>query len=262
MTRTFQKLSIDEFEKYIKGFNFTRQIKEFHVHHTWKPDHETLNKAKSYEAVIYSMYVYHTKTNGWQDIGQHISIDDNGDIWLCRDFNIAPASITGRNSYGFACETIGNFDKGNDVLKGKQLSSLIRCIVAIQNRFNFGNNGVIFHREFSSKTCPGTSIDKLWLLNLIDEYRKPKQLYRIRKSWEDVKSQLAAYENLDTAKSIVDKNAGYKIFDEQGTLVYPERHRAHKYLDSLNKKGYNFVDDDFDKTITLGELYEILDKFM
>ena len=52
---------------------------------------------------------------------------------------------------------------------------------------------------------------------------EPKQLYRIRKSWEDVKSQIGAYESLDTAKSIVDKNIGYNVYDENGELIYPER---------------------------------------
>lgn len=52
---------------------------------------------------------------------------------------------------------------------------------------------------------------------------KPKQLYRIRKSWEDAKSQIGAYHNLDTAKSIVDNNEGYNVYDENGELIYPER---------------------------------------
>jgi len=170
LSRTFKKLSINEFEEYIKNFNFTRTIKEFHVHHTWKPDHITLRKAKSYEAVIYSMYKYHTETNGWSDIGQNITIDDNGDVWLCRDFNTAPASIKGRNSIGFACEMIGNFDKGNDVLNGKQLESVIRAIRVIKDKCGFDNNGIIFHSEFSQKSCPGSSINKDWFVNLVDNY--------------------------------------------------------------------------------------------
>lgn len=169
--RKFKKMTIGEFEEYIRQFKFTRDIKEFHVHHTWKPNHATLRKAKSYEAVIYSMYKYHVETRKWSDIGQNITIDDNGDVWLCRDFNIAPASIKGRNSNGFACELIGDFDKGNDVLNGKQLDSLIRSIRVIAEvcRFKTDNKGVLFHSEYSDKTCPGTSVDKDWLLELINK---------------------------------------------------------------------------------------------
>lgn len=181
MKRRFQRLSISQFEEYVRNYNFTRKITEFHVHHTWKPDHTTLRKAKAYETVIYSMYVYHTKERGWSDIGQNITIDDNGDVWLCRDFNKLPASIKGRNKYGFACELIGNFDKGHDVLNGKQLDSLIRAIKVVQEVCGFRNDGIIFHREYANyKTCPGSSINKDWLLNLVDNY-VPKQDYDLIK---------------------------------------------------------------------------------
>ena len=44
------------------------------------------------------------------------------------------------------------------------------------------------------------------------------ELYRIRKSWADVKSQIGAYRNLENAK----KNCpeGYKVFDANGKVVY------------------------------------------
>jgi N-acetylmuramoyl-L-alanine amidase len=45
-------------------------------------------------------------------------------------------------------------------------------------------------------------------------------LYRVRKSWEDVKSQLGAFKNLDSAKKLADENKGYKVFEESGKVVY------------------------------------------
>lgn len=45
------------------------------------------------------------------------------------------------------------------------------------------------------------------------------QLYRIRKSWADAKSQIGAFKNLDGAKKAC--KAGYKVFDEKGNVVYP-----------------------------------------
>ena len=47
----------------------------------------------------------------------------------------------------------------------------------------------------------------------------PSNLYRVRKTWEDVKSQLGAYSILENAK----KNcpSGYSVFDSKGTKVYP-----------------------------------------
>lgn len=46
------------------------------------------------------------------------------------------------------------------------------------------------------------------------------QIYRIRKSWSDVKSQVGAYRNLASAKTICAKNPGYAVFDEKGNVVY------------------------------------------
>lgn len=46
-------------------------------------------------------------------------------------------------------------------------------------------------------------------------------LYRVRKTWSDVKSQKGAFKNLDNAKRCADKNKGYKVFDGSGKIVYP-----------------------------------------
>lgn len=46
------------------------------------------------------------------------------------------------------------------------------------------------------------------------------QLYRVRKSANDVKSQIGAYSVLKSAKDLADKNAGYKVYDDKGKLVY------------------------------------------
>ena len=43
----------------------------------------------------------------------------------------------------------------------------------------------------------------------------------MRKSWEDAKSQIGAYAILDNAKKVADQNKGYKVFDENGKVVYP-----------------------------------------
>ena len=48
----------------------------------------------------------------------------------------------------------------------------------------------------------------------------PTQMYRVRKSWEDVKGQIAAYEDLNNAKERADISVGYKVFDKDGNIVY------------------------------------------
>ena len=45
-----------------------------------------------------------------------------------------------------------------------------------------------------------------------------EQMYRVRKSWGDVKSQIGAYRNLDNAKA--ECPAGYTVYDKNGNAVY------------------------------------------
>lgn len=48
-----------------------------------------------------------------------------------------------------------------------------------------------------------------------------KIFYRVRKTWADASSQIGAYTVLAKAKECVDKNPGYKVYDETGKQVYP-----------------------------------------
>ena len=89
------------------------------------------------------------------------------------------------------------------------------------------------HRWFANKSCPGN-----WLYSRLGELatkvttelsgstssddKKPvPQMYRVRKSWSDAKSQIGAYKILDNAKKKADTNSGYKVFDASGNIVYP-----------------------------------------
>ena len=48
-----------------------------------------------------------------------------------------------------------------------------------------------------------------------------KQLYRVRKSWSDAKSQIGAFSSLDNAKKAC--KSGYSVFDGNGNVVYPTK---------------------------------------
>lgn len=90
------------------------------------------------------------------------------------------------------------------------------------------------HRWFANKSCPGD-----WLYARLGDLATKvtaelsrttsgsgstaptTQMYRVRKSWSDAKSQIGAYKVLDNAKKKVDENSGYKVFDVSGNVVYP-----------------------------------------
>lgn len=88
------------------------------------------------------------------------------------------------------------------------------------------------HRWFANKSCPGD-----YLYNLHGQIAKEvnaqlgsgtssmakKTLYRVRKTWKDVKSQKGAFYDLSNAKKCADKNNGYSVFDENGKAVYTSK---------------------------------------
>ena len=48
-------------------------------------------------------------------------------------------------------------------------------------------------------------------------------MYRVRKAWEDAKSQIGAYTNLDNATKACDKaGEGYEVYNANGIAVYPQ----------------------------------------
>lgn len=46
------------------------------------------------------------------------------------------------------------------------------------------------------------------------------KLFRVRKTWKDENGQIGAYKVLANAKALADKNPGYKVFDDDGKIVY------------------------------------------
>lgn len=62
----------------------------------------------------------------------------------------------------------------------------------------------------------GLSMDKFRAR--VRELLAGEQIYRIRKAWDDPKSQIGAYRNLDYAKA--DCKPGYTVFDKDGKAVY------------------------------------------
>lgn len=57
-----------------------------------------------------------------------------------------------------------------------------------------------------------------------------KQLYRVRKSWFDSKSQIGAFSSLENAKKAC--KVGYAVFDSSGKQVYP----AKKSVDEVTRE--------------------------
>lgn len=87
------------------------------------------------------------------------------------------------------------------------------------------------HRWFANKSCPGE-----YLYSRHGQIAKEvnarlgavqsatttttKEMYRVRLTWADVKSQKGAFTNLANAKACANKNLGYSVFNSKGVCVY------------------------------------------
>jgi len=175
MTKHFKGWDKKGFAEAINSYPWKRKITMIHLHHTWIPAHKHYKGEKT----IIGMWRVHTRQNHWSDIGQHLSIGPDGIIWEGRNWNKKPVSSRGRGNNGtnrrgpFSIEMIGNFDKGHDILKGKQLDSVIFACAFLQKHLGLPTRALKFHREMDRrKSCPGTSIKKSVILKLIDDYKK------------------------------------------------------------------------------------------
>ena len=117
------------------------------------------------------------------------------------------------------------------------LASLIDLCVDICRRngiqrLNYtGDKGgnLTMHKWFAATACPGPYLESKFpyiaqavndRLGQSDTPSGSEQLYRVRKSWADAKSQIGAYAVLDNAKRAADQHPGYAVFGGDGKMVY------------------------------------------
>lgn len=172
MPAPFAQVTLEEFAELLARFPFARRINSVHMHHTWRPNH---SQYRGHDTIV-SMWRYHTQTNGWRDIAQHLSIGPGGELWLGRNWNLPPVSASGHNGSAaagpFMVEIIGDFDLGMDPFTGSQRKAVLQVICLVQRQFGLAPETLMFHNMMSSKTCPGTSVDYAAFL---DEVRAEHQ---------------------------------------------------------------------------------------
>ena len=83
-----------------------------------------------------------------------------------------------------------------------------------------------------------------------------EQMYRVRKTWADAKSQLGAYKNLDNAKT--NCPAGYNVYDKDGKCVYSNTASSGGSTTTTTTKLYRIRKTWADAKSQLGA-YQILD---
>lgn len=131
---------------------------------------------------------------------------------------------------------------GNWLVSDRVLNTLIDLVTDICKRngiknctYTGGTDGVLqMHRWYAQTSCPGPYLGSKFTY-ITQEVNKrlrggkststPNNLYRVRKSWGDSKSQKGAFKNLNSAVDLAKKHK-YKVFDSNGQQVYPTVKKA------------------------------------
>ena len=116
----------------------------------------------------------------------------------------------------------------------KSEDNCAKLAAALLNKYKLDINHLYTHNHwYSKKYCPAYILPH-WksFVEKVKSYMKKSSttstssstsatptLYRVRKSWSDINSQIGAFSSLDRAKKVC--KTGYSVFDANGKVVYP-----------------------------------------
>lgn len=150
-------VSLREFEEHLAKVQVPRRIDEVVVHHTWSPTSADYAGI----ATVRAVRNYHMQVRGWSDNGYHVMIAPTGEVFLCRPLERSGAHTAGRNAYTIGVCFIANFDSEDPQRYGGMAAGL-KVVALLLKRFGLDEADIRFHREFASKTCPGTKMSLSW----------------------------------------------------------------------------------------------------
>lgn len=186
--------------------------------------HNTANDASAQNEVTYMI-------SNNNEVSFHIAIDDteaiqaipfNRNAWAAGD----GGEGNGNRKY-IHIEICYSKSGGDKFIAAEQRAA--KEIAALLKQFGWTIANVKKHQDFSNKYCPHRTLDMGWqrFLNMILAELNPvstqKEMYRIRKTWDDAKSQIGAYSNLDNAIAECKKYLGYSVYNSAGIEVFSNK---------------------------------------
>ena len=172
-------LSPREFEAHVAAMDFSSyKPNRIFLHHTWRPRVEDWNGAPT----IAAMKAYYEGLRwtdalgrvheGWS-AGPHLFVAPDG-IWLFTPLNELGYHAGGaNNTLSVGLEMVGDYDAvkpSGAVLENTRAALSILC-----SRLGISPDALLFHRDVSSKTCPGTAVTKEWIIPLIKSWQMPPE---------------------------------------------------------------------------------------
>ena len=161
------------------------------------------------------------------------SVPDNYVAWSVGGKKYNNCSSTGGGKfYGKATNSNTlNIELCDDIKNGvvypssETIENAIAFTRVLMNKYNISADCVIRHFDVTGKSCPEYwTNDAKWKAEFHNKLsgaitlNPTNNLYRVRKTWSDAKSQIGAYSNLEYAKEAC--KDGYNVYDSNGNVVY------------------------------------------
>lgn len=161
-------LTLDEFEDYVRSYYFgSLPANKLVIHHTWRPTAEGWSGKRT----IMGLKRYY-EGKGWS-AGPHLFIAEDG-IWLfspMRKDGIHAASLNHRS---IGIEVVGDYD--HKKWEGETKYNTLGVIKVLMQYLHFANKDIFFHRDASTKSCPGWAITKEWLFESLNYFQRRPRL--------------------------------------------------------------------------------------
>ena len=181
-------------------------------------------------------YTRATVNGNMKDVRVHFYVDDVC-AWQCLPLDLSGWHATdgsgdgNRKTISIECIMNGSGDAKDKKAEG----NCAKLVAYLLDKFKLKDTAIYSHNHwYSKKYCPAYILPH-WndFKKKVISYRnkntaiegnsKPsnsvKALYRVRVSWDNVKSQIGAFSSLENAKKAC--KTGYFVFDANGKVVYP-----------------------------------------
>ena len=261
-----------EFVTYIEGLAMPEPLPtRVFLHHTWKPTRESWNGAST----IYAMKRYYEQQR-WRDLGgklregwtagPHLFVADDG-IWLFSDIRYDGVGVLGHNTGTRHLEMVGNYD--DELPSGATLQNTIAALGILHVKLGLDIANLNFHRDFSSKTCPGRAVTKAWIIPQVARWI---EAYKRSKAPAPAPVPDATYEVLRDALTAMIKRQFVPANDKTliaqdavrrrllGPLTYqlPMEIRGEAYLVQIYAEGLMVKADRSGEVLSLAEMERVL----
>lgn len=163
----------DEFAAYVERLDFPDPLpNRIFLHHTWKPTVESWRG----RSTIMAMKAYYEKQLWWDaqgrlhegwTAGPHLFVAPDG-IWLFSDLRFDGVGVYGNNYRSRHLEMVGDYDRVTP--SGAVLDYSIAALGILHHRLGLDPKKLAFHRDFSTKSCPGWAVRKEWIIPQVEAW--------------------------------------------------------------------------------------------